>query len=288
MGHSLRHVVHRRYYVKVTSTFGCVSWDSIDLYLVKPDLTTDKDRICTGEEVTLTAGRAAWFEWTSTPPDPDLNGQESHSQITLSPKQTTTYTVVGHGTNGCSATPLKQKITVFPYPIMQVQLTPDYIDSENPSVQFADLSENATSSLWNFGNGNTSQVRTVVHTFDDLSQDSILITLVSANPLGCTSDTQFYVPVGIFAVWFPNAFTPKLETNNYFKPYTANELEDYELFIFDRRGNLVFQAEHPEQAWDGTYNGTDCTVGSYVYIANYRRKGVERKISQKGTVTLIR
>ena len=278
----------RRYYVKVTSTFGCITWDSIDLFLVKPDLTTNKDRICTGDSVTLTAGRAAWFEWNSNPPDPNLNTQSNDAVVTVSPRQTTTYTVVGRGTNGCSATPLTQKILVFDYPIMQVQLTPDYIDSENPSVQFADLSENGTASLWNFGDGSTSQVRTVVHSFSDLSQDSILITLVTANPLGCTSDTQFYVPVGIFAVWFPNAFTPKLETNNYFKAYTANELVDYELHIYDRGGNLVFTATHPEMAWDGTYKGHECNAGSYVYIATYRRKGVDRLLSQKGTVTLIK
>ncbi len=278
----------RRYYVKVTSTFGCITWDSIDLFLVKPDLTTNKDRICTGDSVTLTAGRAAWFEWNSNPPDPNLNTQSNDAVVTVSPKQTTTYTVVGRGTNGCSATPLTQKILVFDYPVMQVQLTPDYIDSENPSVQFADLSENGTASLWNFGDGSTSQVRTVVHSFSDLSQDSILITLVTANPLGCTSDTQFYVPVGIFAVWFPNAFTPSMETNNYFKAYTANELTEFELYIYDRNGNLVFTALHPEMAWDGTYKGHECKAGSYVYIASYKRKGVERKMTMKGTVTLIR
>ena len=278
----------RRYYVKVTSPFGCVSWDSIDLYLVKPNLTVDRDKICTGDTATLTAGRAAYFEWTSNPPDPNLFGQVTDTLVRVSPQQTTTYTVVGHGTNGCSATALTQKITVYPYPVMQVQLTPDYIDSENPSVQFADLSENGASSLWDFGGGNTSSVRTVVYTFSDLSQDSILIHLVTANAIGCTNDTSFYVPVGIFAVWFPNAFTPKLETNNVFKPFTANALEDYELQIFDRNGNRVFKTNNIEEGWDGQYQGHDCKQGSYVYIATYRRQGVARLMSQKGTLTLVR
>ena len=278
----------RTYFVKVTSPLGCVTWDSINLYLVKPDLQTDKDRICTGDSVRLTAGRAAYFEWSSNPPDPDLNGQSTSSEITVSPKETTVYSVIGHGTNGCSATALTQKITVYPYPILHVSLTPDYIDSENPSVQFSDLSENSSSSLWNFGNGNTSSTRTVVFTFTDLSQDSILVSLVSSNPLGCSRDTSFYVPVGIFAVWFPNAFTPILETNKIFKPYTANVLEDYQLFIYDRFGSLVFSTNNIEEGWDGTYKGHDCRQGTYVYVATYRRSGVERLMTQKGTVTLIR
>ncbi|MBP5189332.1 MAG: gliding motility-associated C-terminal domain-containing protein [Bacteroidales bacterium] len=278
----------RRYYVKVLSTYGCESWDSINLYLVKPSLEVDRDKICTGDTATLTAGRAAYFEWTSNPPDPALNAMMYDSVIKVSPDVTTVYSVVGHGTNDCGATALTQKITVYPYPIMQVQLTPDYIDSENPSVQFSDQSEYGTTSLWNFGNGNTSTIRTVVFTFTDLSQDSLLISLVTGNAIGCTSDTSFYVPVGIFAVWFPNAFTPKLETNNIFKPFTANTLEDYELHIFDRGGNQVFSTTNVEEGWDGTYKGHECKQGSYVYIATYRRQGVERLMSQKGTLTLIK
>ena len=278
----------RRYYVKATTTYGCISWDSINLYLVKPSLEVDRDKICSGDTATLTAGRAAYFEWTSTPPDPALVGHDTDTAIIVSPEVTTTYSVIGHGTNGCGATALTHKINVYPYPVQQWQLTPDYIDSENPSVQFSDLSEYGTSSLWDFGGGNTSTIRTVVFTFTDLSQDSLEIKLRTYNAIGCYSDTSFFVPVGIFAVWFPNAFTPKLETNNFFKPFTANTLQDYELHIFDRGGNLVFTTTDIEEGWDGTYKGHDCPQGSYVYIATYRRQGVERLMSQKGTVTLLR
>ncbi len=278
----------RTFYVKATSPFGCVSWDSVNLYLVKPDLTASRNKICTDDTVVLTAGRAAYFEWQSNPVDPELSVQSTESEVVVSPKVTTTYTVVGHGTNGCSATPLTQKIEVFPYPILNVRLTPDYIDSENPSVQFSDQSEYGTTSLWNFGNGQTSTFRTVVHTFTDLSEDSIQVSLVTGNALGCTVDTSFYVPVGIFAVWFPNAFTPKLETNNIFKAFTANELDNFELFIYDRNGMQVFFSVNPEMGWDGTYHGQPCKEGSYVYIAKYRRKGSNIYLSQKGTVLLLR
>ncbi len=278
----------RTYYVKGTTPFGCVSWDSVNLYLVKPTLNTTTDKICEGDSVTLWAGKAATYEWTSSPYDPSFAGQEGNDTIHVHPTQTTTYSVVGHGSNGCGATALTQKVTVYPYPIQHIQVTPDYIDSENPSVQFADLSEYGTTSLWDFGNGNTSTVRTVVFTFTDLSQDSILISLTTANPLGCSEDTSFWIPVGIFAVWFPNAITPKLETNNIFKAFTANSLEDYELYIFDRSGNMIFQTEDVQEGWDGTYKGHDCKAGSYVYIAKYRREGGERVLSQKGTITLLR
>ncbi len=278
----------RKFYVKVTSSNGCESWDSVALYLVKPTLDANKDRICTGDSVKLWAGKAATYEWTSTPYDASLDNQTTNDTIIVSPAETTVYSVVGHGTNGCGATPRTQKITVFQWPIMGVELTPDYIDSESPSVQFTDVSQYGTTSLWNFGNGHTSTVRSVVYTFSDLSQDSILISLTTGNELGCTNDTSFWLPVGIFTVWFPNAFTPKLESNNLFMPFTVNELKDYELYIYDRGGNLVFMSVDPNEGWNGTYKGKDCPQAAYVWKCQYRRPGVERMMQQKGTVTLIR
>jgi len=283
-----------KYYVKATTPFGCVSWDSISLTLVKPSLRVDKDKICEGDSVTFVTGHAAYFTWTSSPEDYNIAQQTTDSVIVVHPTETTTYKVVGHGTNDCNANALKQTITVLHYPTFNFMVTPGYIDSENPSVQFSDQSINATTSLWNFGNGETSTVRTVVHTFTDLSQDSIEIGLTSStaavpgHPNGCAVDTTFFIPVGLFAVWFPNAFTPSLETNNYFAPFTANDLLDYNLYIYDRAGVQVFHSNQVEKGWNGTYKGHNCKQGTYVYIVSYRREGVERLISQKGTVTLLR
>lgn len=282
-----------RYYVRVTSPEGCISWDSLDITIVKPTLGFStkygSPQICVGDTVTLWSGNAATYTWTIEPDnDPSFWGQEHKDTIRCTPEQTITYSVVGHGTNGCSSTALKKQIQVFPYPIIGIQLTPDYIDSENPSVQFSDTSLYSSNSLWNFGNGYTTTTRSVVYTFTDLSQDSILITLTSSNPLGCSRDTSFWIPIGIFTVWFPNAFTPLLESNSIFKVYTANELIDFELYIYDRAGALVFQTRDQNEGWDGTYKGHDCKEGAYVYICKYRRKGVERLMNKKGTVTLLR
>jgi gliding motility-associated-like protein len=59
-------------------------------------------------------------------------------------------------------------------------------------------------------------------------------------------------------------------------------------YIYDRNGAQVFYTNDVEEGWDGKYNGQECKMGSYVYIARYRRKGVERLMSQKGTVTLVK
>lgn len=281
------------YYVKATTSNGCVSWDTLSVSIVKPALYFStpydpKPEICTGDMVKLWGGKAASYTWTCDPPtDATFWGQEGNDTLYVSPTETTIYSVVGHGTNGCSATALSQQIVVHPYPIIGFKLTPDYIDSENPSVQFSDTSLYSAYSLWNFGNGETSTVRSVVHSFTDLSQDSLLIGLTSSNPLGCSRDTMFWIPINVFTVWFPNAFTPRLETNSTFGCHTANTLIDYELCIYDRNGLLVYHTVSPDDVWDGTYKGKLCNQGSYVYIARYRRLGQERLMSQKGTVLIL-
>ena len=282
------------YCVQVKSTFGCITWDTFEIAIVKPDLHFlgpywPKPEICVGDVIKLWGGKAASFTWSCSPEnDASFWGQEHNDTIYVSPTTTTVYTVVGHGSNGCSASALNQQITVHPYPELAVELTPGYIDSENPSVQFTDASLYATSTLWNFGPGQTSPVRSVVWTFRDLAQDSIQIGMTSFNPLGCSRDTSFWVPIKVFSVWFPNAFTPLMETNNTFRCFTANELIDYMLDIYDRNGLLIFHSNDPEAFWDGTFKGQMCKEDTYVYIARYRRPGQDRLMSQKGTVLLLK
>ncbi len=280
----------RVFYVAATSSNGCTSWDSVQLMLVDPKLSCDKKAICTGDTVMLWGSRAATYEWSSNPTDDaSFWGQENNDTIIVTPQHTTTYTLVGRGSNGCGATSISQQITVYEYPIPAVQLTPNFIDSENPRVQFSDVSPNGTNSLWNFGNGETSTTRSIVHTFNTLDADSLLISLHTCNPLNCCNDTSFYIPVGIFSVWYPNAFTPRLENNNTFRAYTNNVLVDYEIFIYNRQGALVFHSVDPHEGWDGFCNGEPCPQGAYVYIATYKRDdGSTRTLSQKGTVTLLR
>ena len=166
-------------------------------------------------------------------------------------------------------------------------MSPTFIDSEEPVITFRDVSPGATTSLWNFGNGNTSTERQIRYTFTDLSDDSVLVSLTTGNELNCTSDTSFYIPVEIFAVWFPNAITPTLSTNRTFKVFTHNQLEFYSLYIYNRNGVLVFKSNDQNKEWDGRYNGKYCPQGVYVYTCTYRRPGTSDIVTNRGTVTII-
>ena len=85
--------------MKVISTKQCVAWDSVNAYRVNPTLSISRHDMCEGDFVTLTADKAYSFSWTAQPTDSalfDLLDSDGHgpASITVSPKQTTVYTLV--------------------------------------------------------------------------------------------------------------------------------------------------------------------------------------------------
>ncbi|OFY96824.1 MAG: hypothetical protein A2309_01910 [Bacteroidetes bacterium RIFOXYB2_FULL_35_7] len=54
--------------------------------------------------------------------------------------------------------------------------------------------------------------------------------------------------------------------------------------VYNRWGNLIYQAGPLDKRWDGKYNGVDCPSGSYVYIIDL---GNGTKV-HNGTVTIVR
>lgn len=277
----------KTYYVMAATPNNCITWDSLSIRLVNPVLTVPVTQMCDGEFLYLYGTGASTYTWEASPFDNSMEASPNGDTLRVSPIQSTQYTMVGHGTNGCNADPKRETITVFHYPEMAFEMTPDFIDSEKPQVTFKDVSRYAVRSLWDFGNGNTSTERQLTKTFTTLTEDSIYITLTSYNELNCYNDTAFYVPVSLFAVWFPTAFTPTLSTNRTFHLFTHNDLEYFSIYIYDRRGDLVFYSTDQNFEWDGKHNGRYCDQGTFVYVCNYRRPGTTDIVTRKGTVLML-
>ena len=280
------------YYVMVKSPEGCVAWDSIHAYLVRPQLAMSpaEGLICPGDTVTLTGSAADHYTWSASPADPSLNGQQTNGVVYVRPNVTTTYTMVGHGTNDCNASPLSKTVTVRPMPVPKISTTPGYVDPDDPTVVLRDVSTNGVTTLWRFDDGSQFTGREVTHTFDEaVGRDSVYVELVSGNVLNCEVSRRFGIPVILFTAWFPNIFTPGTEDDNAkFRLYSVNEYENFHIYIYDRHGMLVFESDDPDFEWDGTHNGLSCPQGAYVYVCNYRKPMTNTLSSMSGSVTLIR
>ncbi len=72
-------------------------------------------------------------------------------------------------------------------------------------------------------------------------------------------------PSGI--VEFPNAFRPNstLEENRIFKPGIIDHVDNYQLMIFNRWGELIFESSDQEIGWDGIYNGKIAKQDVYIW-----------------------
>ena len=280
------------YFVRVTSPQGCVAWDSIHVFLVRPQLHIEPadGRICPGDEAVLIGSAADHYTWSASPNDPSLAGQSDQERIVVSPQVTTTYTLVGHGSNNCDATPLKTQVTIVPLPVSRVIIDPEYIDTDAPTVTLTDASQYSVSSSWRFPDGSTEDGRTVTHNFvEGLGSDSITMRLVSYNELGCAMPYEFGIPVNLYTAWFPNVFTPdSRDENSYFRLFTINDYEYFHIYIYDRRGQMVFESDDVNFRWDGTCRFGRCPQDSYVYVCRYLKPGTTTLTSLKGSVTLLR
>ena len=120
---------------------------------------------------------------------------------------------------------------------------------------------------------------------------SFKIKMTSYSDRPCIDDTTIAVRVNRDFVTY-NIFTPGDANgkNDVFNPTIKGET-NYQLMIFNRWGNKVFESTDAKSDWDGkNFNdGSDCAAGTYFYIIKYdligRKKGIATRY---GTVTLVR
>lgn len=89
-------------------------------------------------------------------------------------------------------------------------------------------------------------------------------------------------------LFLPDVFTPGLETNSLFGAVGHN-ICHFEIMVFHRWGEMVWQQKGLDARWDGTKDGRPCPQGSYVYLVRYSVVGRCESIRERiGTVTLLR
>jgi len=279
-------------FAKVISPYGCSTWSLFRYRILIPEIAQSAIRVCAGEEVVITGRGADYYTWTSNPHDPSLDGQDSSSSVSVTPRTSTTYTMIGHAANGCGATPLTATVTVDQFPQFSLSYTPEYIDIFSPVLYLGDYSSNRTHTTWTFptdGTYHTSTSREYEYNFINVTgYDSIPVKLTSTSGNGCSKDTTFYVPVDVFTSWVPTVFTPTRDVNRTFGLRNNIKASDYTMTIYNRNGLKVFETHDQNEYWDGTYKGRECPVGSYVWIISYRQFDGNDIVKHKGTVLLLK
>ena len=88
---------------------------------------------------------------------------------------------------------------------------------------------------------------------------------------------------------FPTGFSPNANGTNDFAriiKYLNIEKLIY-LSIYDRWGEEIFRTDQLDGAWDGTFKGRSCEIGTYAWVIRALTKDQET-ITRSGNITLIR
>lgn len=136
-------------------------------------------------------------------------------------------------------------------------------------------------------------------TWSDYSSDLILAVSDSgeywlhvSNPCGEMSDTIFISTYNCDpAIAAPNAFTPNGDGLNDRFELKAENITNFNMYIYDRWGTLIFESKDLQYGWDGTFNGNACSGGAYVWLAMYEiyiDNGELKQEKVNGTVVLLR
>jgi gliding motility-associated-like protein len=118
-----------------------------------------------------------------------------------------------------------------------------------------------------------------------------LYTVTGIDTNGCTAqDTVSVDVIEDHTLFPPNAFTPNGDGNNDVFQLFGNlaGIKKFNIKIFDRWGELVYESDEPSFSWDGTYKGqligpTVCVfVMQVTFLDGYNDK------VQKGSITVLR
>ena len=233
-------------------------------------------------------GDVEHITWSAIPADSTLLGQEENDTIYVTPLVPTTYTATGIVPRfGCTNS---QSVSVIEVPLLKAKMrhNPPYATPDQLDFIFTDISlGNIEHRTWTLPDLSTTE-KEFNYVYPTI-YDSILVTLeVSEDRYGCRDTVWEYIPLKGGIIWAPNIFTPKMDENNRFLVKMYNVVH-YEIFIYNREGDLCFHSTDKDEAWDGKHKGRDCPQAAYVYRIIYSTLDSPRtNKSFVGTVILAR
>lgn len=164
---------------------------------------------------------------------------------------------------------------------------PNSASYSQPEITLFDQSLRSVTRVWHLpddvvtGLSNPSFIYPVV-------QDSVDVMMIAIDTLGCVDTAHRIIHMERASVWVPNVITAELPTNNVFF-VRGLDINEFEIYIYNRMGHIVYQSKDVNEVWDGTYHGSKCPQAAYTYVINYTSVYNPKSWLKKvGTVVLLR
>ncbi len=244
----------------VTDLFGCVGTDTVNV-TIEGILPEDKE-VCVTDALAIDCSIYSQYVWS-----------DGYSDVVRVMDQPGEYFLEITDKHGCTA---DMRYNIHPVPVIHLADTFVYIGKTVDFVVDTDPAYGPYQIRWQDGSS-----APVMHA----DKDGLYSVVVSDN-VGCSASDSAYFEIRLPRIIAPSGFLPKSTGEN--SKFYLKEIDfvgHFEMFIYDRWGELVYKTEEIgfKGGWDGTYKGKECMVGAYVWIAF-----IDGKEIGKGSLMLIK
>ncbi len=251
--------------------------DSVFVDVVNATITAGNDTIvCPGEPASLWADGGVSYHWQ---PSVEFVTQ-SGSEVLASSYDPTVYTVTGTDENGCVAS---AQVTVDLYPMPFIQTCPDVYAFTGDVVQLSANSTTPGPFTWS-----PAEYLSCVNCSNPVANPdrNFVYTVSYTDENGCTASDDvriIYDPI----IYVPNTFTPNGDVFNETFFALGGNIQEFNIEIYNRWGERIYEGGALDKAWDGTYEGKECPDGVYTWKILYvDYTGLEHELV--GHVSLLR
>jgi len=240
-----------------SAKFCPVSLDLVKITIDKKPivLTTQPDAICSGNSTELTVSGANSYFWTP--------GNMTGSSVTVSPNETTKYTVVGISNKGCLDT-TQILVVVKPSPVVSLTASETEVYIGDEVYLQADGADFYT---WNISElfGNQGSLIITENTY---------VEVIGEASNGCIGKDSVEIKIlGYHALKIPEGYSPNGDGIHDTFDIIGIEAFPSNLFkVYNRWGSLVFESKGYHNEWNGYSNSNlvngkePMPEGTYYYV----------------------
>jgi len=237
----------------------------------------------------VSSGTISSWNWNFG--DNTTSTSQNPSHCYYYPGQYSVSLTVTSSTGCTNDTTINQMINVYAIPNVQIVSTPNPATVLEPTVYFDNISSSDVNQWsWNLAHdGATSSSPTTSYTYPQETQSyNVTLTVTTVN--GCVNSTEQLILIAPeFTFFIPNAFSPNGDGRNDTFFGEGIGIVDYDIWIYDRWGNLIFHGEHLSDAWDGRANNGSDIAQQDVYVWKVKLKDVfGKKHNYIGSVTIVK
>lgn len=257
-------------------------------FSVEDDIKCEPGIFSLSNETDLT--NIASYEWVI---NRDTLDNIANFDIGLAEPGTYNVKMVIETVDGCfDSLEVSDFLTVSHQPIANFEYHPDPVGYLEPRVELLNSSQYADFYDWYIEAGSPSysdEVSPFVN-FPEGEVGEYEVTLVAHSDLDCNDTITKIVEVAPeVALYVPNSFTPDNDgINDTWRPHIEGiNVQDFNLLVFNRWGEIMWESKDPEASWDGTYGGRKVKPGTYIWKISAGDAHSDEKFEWQGHVNIM-